>query len=203
MNRSKSMFYWIGNHLCLDFINTQLMGKDSQPVDLLEGFSDLIDWMVEAQVLDKAQAKDVINKWGEEPEAQQVLEQARRFRAILRESMERIKKQKTITQSALDEINKWAAIHTGSTELVRTRNGFTERFRLELTEPLHLISLIAKSASGLLCHADLSLIKRCENSRCVLYFFDTTKNHRRRWCSMKICGNRMKVAAFYQRQRSK
>jgi predicted RNA-binding Zn ribbon-like protein len=201
MSRLKSKFYWIGNHPCLDFINTQLMGKDNQLVDLLEEFSDLITWLLEAQVLDNAQAKEVIKRWEGSSEAQSVLEQARTFRAILREAIERIRKQKPLPQSALDEINRWAANHTGSTELVRTRNGFSERFRLELKEPTQLIASIAKTASDLLCHADLSLIKQCENTSCVLYFYDQTKNHARRWCSMKICGNRMKVAAFYERKR--
>jgi predicted RNA-binding Zn ribbon-like protein len=35
----------------------------------------------------------------------------------------------------------------------------------------------------------------------VLYFYDTTKNHRRQWCSVAMCGNRHKVAEFRRRQR--
>jgi predicted RNA-binding Zn ribbon-like protein len=201
MDRSESKFIWIGNHPCLDFINTQPMGKNNQPVDRLEDFPDLTAWLVEAQILDTALAKDVIKRGDDPSEAQQVLEQARTFRDLLREAIERIRKRKPIPQSTLDEINKWLATHTGYSELVRTRNGFTERFRLEMTEPIHLISPIAKTASDLLCHTEFSLIKRCENSACVLYFYDTTKNHKRRWCSMRICGNRMKVAAFYERRR--
>jgi len=34
----------------------------------------------------------------------------------------------------------------------------------------------------------------------VLYFYDTTKNHRRQWCSTAACGNRHKVADFRKRQ---
>ena len=49
--------------------------------------------------------------------------------------------------------------------------------------------------------ADLSLVKACQNPQCVLFFYDTTKNHARRWCSMAACGNRAKVAAHYQRAR--
>ena len=52
-----------------------------------------------------------------------------------------------------------------------------------------------------LCYADLALVKKCENPVCVLFFYDTSKNHSRRWCSMSVCGNRMKVAAHYQRLR--
>lgn len=201
MRRLKARFYWVGNHPCLDFINTQLMGKDGRPVDLLADFSDLTAWLEGAQILNGAQAREAEERWGGQPGAQRVLEQAREFRASLRNAMERIRKRKPVPQSVLDEINKWTAFHAGSTKLVRTDDGFAERFHLALTEPIQLISSIARTSSDLLCRAELSLVKRCENSRCVLFFYDTTKNHRRRWCSMKICGNRMKVTAYYRRRR--
>ncbi|MEL6323421.1 MAG: CGNR zinc finger domain-containing protein, partial [Pseudomonadota bacterium] len=34
-----------------------------------------------------------------------------------------------------------------------------------------------------------------EGPTCTLYFHDVSKNHKRRWCSMDICGNRAKAAA--------
>ena len=42
-------------------------------------------------------------------------------------------------------------------------------------------------------------IKHCENPTCVLWFFDTTRNGTRRWCSMAVCGNRMKARRHYGR----
>jgi len=36
-------------------------------------------------------------------------------------------------------------------------------------------------------------IRRCQNPGCVLWFFDTTRNGTRRWCSMEVCGNRAKA----------
>ncbi len=77
--------------------------------------------------------------------------------------------------------------------------GFEKRFRAEFREPAQLLWPVAESACDLLCYADLTLVKKCENPICVLFFYDTTKNHSRRWCSMSVCGNRMKVAAHYQR----
>ncbi len=59
------------------------------------------------------------------------------------------------------------------------------------------------SASALLCSQDLSLVRRCQNEACTLFFLDVTKNHTRRWCSMQSCGNRAKVAAHYQRNKAR
>ena len=49
--------------------------------------------------------------------------------------------------------------------------------------------------------SDLSLVRTCEGTGCILFFYDTTKSHTRRWCSMAGCGNRMKATLFYQRGR--
>ncbi|MGH7080341.1 MAG: CGNR zinc finger domain-containing protein [Acetobacteraceae bacterium] len=42
-------------------------------------------------------------------------------------------------------------------------------------------------------------MKACENQACTLLFADHTRGHRRRWCSMAICGNRAKQAAHRER----
>ena len=47
--------------------------------------------------------------------------------------------------------------------------------------------------------ADFDLVRLCEGKACVLWFYDRTKGHRRRWCTSTGCGNRAKVAAFRAR----
>lgn len=64
-----------------------------------------------------------------------------------------------------------------------------------------ILAPIAEAAAVLLATADFSLVKRCEDQTCVLWFFDQTKSHRRRWCSALLCGNRHKVAAYRKRRR--
>ena len=53
----------------------------------------------------------------------------------------------------------------------------------------------------LLVAADFRFVKLCEDEACVLWFWDQTKSHRRRWCSAMLCGNRHKVAAYRRRLR--
>src|SRR2546422_11122302 len=102
---------------------------------------------------------------------------------------------------ALGRITAVLRLHAVDVALVRTRNGFERRRLFQPREPIHLLVPVAESASELLCHGDLALVLKCENPRCILYFYDTTKNHARRWCSMTVCGNRMKVPAHYRRRR--
>ncbi|HET9574897.1 MAG TPA: CGNR zinc finger domain-containing protein, partial [Nitrospira sp.] len=68
-------------------------------------------------------------------------------------------------------------------------------------ESSRLLTPLTEAASDLLCYGNLSLVKKCRSNACILYFYDTTKNHTRNWCSMQLCGNRMKVAAHYRKKR--
>jgi predicted RNA-binding Zn ribbon-like protein len=66
-------------------------------------------------------------------------------------------------------------------------------------EPFRALAPIARSMADLVSQGRRAEIKRCANPRCVLYFRDRSRAHRRRWCSMAVCGNRMKVAAHARR----
>jgi predicted RNA-binding Zn ribbon-like protein len=44
-------------------------------------------------------------------------------------------------------------------------------------------------------------LKLCADETCRSVFFDRSKNHSGRWCSMSTCGNRAKVRAWRERQR--
>jgi predicted RNA-binding Zn ribbon-like protein len=66
--------------------------------------------------------------------------------------------------------------------------------------PEQWLAPVAKAAAELLAGGYFELVRRCEDRDCVLWFYDRTKSHHGRWCSMAICGNRNKVAAFRQRQ---
>lgn len=45
-------------------------------------------------------------------------------------------------------------------------------------------------------------LRPCANTECHLFLIDRSKPNTARWCSMAICGNRMKARRHYQRSRS-
>jgi predicted RNA-binding Zn ribbon-like protein len=45
-------------------------------------------------------------------------------------------------------------------------------------------------------------LRPCANDECRLFLIDHTKSNTARWCSMALCGNRMKARRHYQRARS-
>jgi predicted RNA-binding Zn ribbon-like protein len=65
--------------------------------------------------------------------------------------------------------------------------------------PTDLWTPIIDATADLLTETESSRIRKCES--CVVYFDDISKEGSRRWCSMNICGNKHKVAAYQKRKR--
>jgi predicted RNA-binding Zn ribbon-like protein len=67
-------------------------------------------------------------------------------------------------------------------------------------EPQRPVWLLAIQTSDLLMSDDMTRLRTCECDTCRWLFLDTSKNHSRRWCDMKVCGNRMKARRFQARR---
>ena len=197
-----SKFYLVGNNLSVDFVNTRIR-ENGAPKELLESFEDLIAWAVRANLSDLAQAKAMLQDRSGRPKAAQVLKFALNFRETLREMVLDAERGADIKPAVIEAINLIMKEENGYAEVVRTEEGFEKRFRTDFSDPRRLVASIAEAAADLLCYGNLANLKKCEGADCVLHFYDTTKNHSRRWCSMAVCGNRAKATTFYQRQNKK
>ena len=60
---------------------------------------------------------------------------------------------------------------------------------------------IALAAVELFTEGDFSRIKECGGHACGWLFYDASKNNRRRWCEMEVCGNRAKQRRLVARRR--
>ncbi len=192
-------FLFIGNHPCLDFINTDLVIKET-PTDLLETFDDLVAWLVESHLLRKQEA-DAVSRQFRDREKATMMEQAKALRTTLRAMVQQMAVGHGVPNTAVAAINQLLQQCPGYREVVKEGQGFKQQFVPSADKKEVLLASLARAASDLLSSADAALIKKCKNPACVLYFYDTTKNHARNWCSMQLCGNREKVAAYFERQR--
>ena len=200
MVMAEHRFLLVGERLCLDFVNTEIVVAGNR-VDLLETFGDLVHWCDAAHVLTPTDARALVRHWEGRSAGQDTLREAVRFRATLREMFARFADgRRHVRQETLDAINEMMALGAVGREVIRTPDGYRVRARRRFDAPRQLLAPIAESAADLLSTDDPSLVKRCQNPQCILFFYDTTKNHARRWCSMAACGNRAKVAAHYRRR---
>ena len=59
---------------------------------------------------------------------------------------------------------------------------------------------LASAALDLLTSGELNKLSACSNPECRWLFLDGSKNKARRWCDMKLCGNRIKARRYRGRQ---
>jgi predicted RNA-binding Zn ribbon-like protein len=194
----KDGFLFLGNNLALDFLNTRPV-IDGEPEELLPDFSSLLRWFVAAGLLAPQLASHMKEQYGTTRIAQTALNQLREFREHLRDQIVRWEQGKTFSAETLVELNRLLALHPLPSRL--EVSGTTVRLEpvFAPATPGHLFAPIVHGAADLLAHADPARVRQCGN--CVLHFLDTSKKGTRRWCSMNLCGNRLKVAAYHARQR--
>jgi predicted RNA-binding Zn ribbon-like protein len=182
----------LSDHPALEILNT-VSQVDGKLVDSLESDRDVVRWLVR---VGWPLEHDLVNL-----RPSSLLETTRILRETIRTLIEKRKAGKRINPGVL---NKFLAEARSQLELVATGNGKLDlKRRWERQTPEQILAPLAESAAELLATGDFSLVRRCDNDECVLWFYDRTKSHRRRWCSMATCGNRHKVAAFRKRQQRK
>ena len=101
------------------------------------------------------------------------------------------------------DLNRLLALDSGYPQLVWSKQQSARREQHRRVTCVEALLLpVADAVATLIAEGDFSLVRECECSDCTLWFYDRTKSHRSRWCSMALCGNRMKVAAFRARQKT-
>lgn len=195
-------YLFLGNRLCLDFVNT-LIVRDSRITDLWTEPGDLLEWFRDAKVLTRDEWSELSSQWATSGQGRVALEEARHLRGLMRKALDRTVTGKQIPADVISDLNALLRNPSGYRQIARIRGGYTQRVFLNMRDFRDLLVPIAESAAELFCFGDPHSIGRCENPKCILYFYDTSKNHSRRWCSMRFCGNRFKAAAYYSRKKRK
>ena len=211
----KPLFELIAGNLCLDFINTLDNRPNDEPKELLNNYYDLARFAEETGIVTPEQLHDLSERARLVPdEADDAMRRARDLREALHEIFSALMNEQTAPQLAMETLNanlQDAAMHS---RLVQLRAVQPKALESE-TLPGHLawrfddpassfnaiLWPITRAAADLLASNDVALVRTCSSPACQWFFLDTSKNHRRRWCDMKVCGNRAKVRKFYARKR--
>ncbi len=197
------IFEFTGNHMCLDFCNT-LHDRASAPRELLTSYDKLLLWGQQAHILTEDEAH-LLNKEAQhhKKEAAAVLQQAIDLReAIFRLLLANL--QGFSPDEADLGIFNAAFSHTMAQSCIVPREHGFERNWLPKKRALDWpLWSIVRATADLLTTEDLEDVRICASDTCSWLFLDTSKNHTRRWCDMKSCGNRAKARKHYsQKKRS-
>ena len=190
-------FPFLGNHLALDFLNTCPV-QNAEPVELLPDFGSLLRWFQAASLLSSREAASLGQKWRASAPAQHVVEAMRELRERLRKEVVVRGRGGAVNRAMLDEVNRLMAEHPMLTRLKASGSASTTELWFDPRRPEDLFAPLAHSVAMLFSEVDWNRVRKC--GQCVLHFYDTSKKGTRRWCSMQLCGNRIKVAAYAARQ---
>ncbi|HWI70705.1 MAG TPA: CGNR zinc finger domain-containing protein [Baekduia sp.] len=69
--------------------------------------------------------------------------------------------------------------------------------------PDSALALVLGVVAEAMADGTWSRLKACPGPHCGWVFYDGSRNRSRQWCSMQICGNRVKGREFRARQRSR
>jgi predicted RNA-binding Zn ribbon-like protein len=189
MTAKPNEFLWVGNHPGLDLVNTAAVDGDGDPLELVPDWPALIDWARSAGLIDDELAREC--RATSDREARTVLPWFRRLRSALRAVLERGDEPDAATALA-------AAVGAVRIRLTYRPDRPTAG-PLDASGPLERLRLTLAIAALDATRLERSRVRRCGSPRCVLLYYDTTKNRSRRWCDMAVCGNRAKATAHYRR----
>ena len=179
---------FVGDDLAINFINTRRM-VEGQLRDTLQSDSDVKAWIRRLEV---PVAKGSLTFGDGE-----LLDGARELRDIALAAVQDRKSGKRPSLVALNRFLADAPSHAMLTTDDARNIRVTRVYGKETVEAF--LAPVAEAVADLLSDGDFELVRHCEGHDCVMWFYDRTKGHRRRWCTSTGCGNRAKVAAFRAR----
>ncbi|WP_306142229.1 ABATE domain-containing protein [Roseibium sp. MMSF_3412] len=194
----------IADHPALDFLNT-VGAPHGTDIEWIGDGRSLIDWMVAAGILSESQAVTATTKLS----AQDLNDAARQARELREWFRALVIRQDggpgwQLTAEDREMVNTLMSAGTYRLRLLPGDTG-SDGLRLsggyEIETAEDILAPIAEQVSRLLADTECRLTRNCAGPNCTFWFTDITKNKKRRWCDMKLCGNRAKTAAFRERKK--
>jgi predicted RNA-binding Zn ribbon-like protein len=168
----------------LDFVGTRRARRNPVPTEKLASPALLDSWFVESRMLDQAPGCDASD-----------LENALELRESIYTLIEARLAGDQLPAAAVAAINRHAAQPPVLTQLGpggTSRSGAASQG----------LATIARQAVEIIGGEDATLLRECGRPECTQVYLDRSRGHRREWCAMRTCGNRVKAAAFRARRRT-
>ena len=201
-NQRQPLFNLCGGHAALDFVNSldDRFGA-AAPLERLTDYAALLRFALESRLLDARRARELA-RVGPAP-AERALRAARELREALAAVLYARPEGRPPPPAALRTLERHlhrAGRHRELHWERAARGGVLswERGRFETCAELP-VWLLAQSAGELMMSGAVEQVRACDADTCRWLFLDTSRNHTRRWCDMRVCGNRMKARRFQAR----
>lgn len=185
----------IGGNVALDFVNTA-SGRSVGPLrEKLASYGDLVTWAGRVGIVDERLGRRLRRSADDDPrKAKAVLRRAR----ALREAVYRLFVGGSARAEDLALVSEEAGLAGSRRKLVVEPEGYAYDWH-ESDDLDRVLWPVAWAAAELLASPDRDRVGECAAKDCNWLFLDMSRNRSRRWCDMKVCGNRAKARRFSAR----
>ena len=202
--KATTLFDLCGGHPALDFVNSlDNRFRDDGPDEMLASYGDLLRFLEEVGLLDTQRVRflkrSVTTETGE-----RALQSVRALREVTSSVFYAVVAAIPPAPADLRVLERYFLDASRHRELrweAREQAGVAwvwGRFESEPELPLWILS---QTVSDILLSDLIRHVRACAVDTCRWLFLDTSKNHTRRWCNMKVCGNRMKARRYQAARR--
>jgi predicted RNA-binding Zn ribbon-like protein len=180
-----------GEPLALDLVNTRPAGGDGR-TDLLDTPERLTAWLA-------LEGDRLHGEAGDSAPAESDLAPVHAVRDHVEAVLDALLRGAEPPEAALHALTDAQCAAPAVRELAWDGSAVTATVRRSGPLGVRLAARLAEAAADLLTDPAISRLKRCEADDCVMLFLPA--HPRRRWCSAGRCGNRARVARYYQRHK--
>ena len=196
-----TLFDLAGGHPALDLVNSlDNRYREDGPHEMLAGLPELLRFLQEVSLITPRQAH-ALNKNTDASATVQVLESVRELREASAAVLYAAVAGETPPRVALQTLERYF-LEAHRQRRLAWENGASWEWTASESDPRLTVWILAQSVWQLLFSEQMTLIRTCDAHTCRWLFLDTSKNHTRRWCNMRVCGNRMKARRFQARRGS-
>jgi predicted RNA-binding Zn ribbon-like protein len=195
-----------GGHPVLDLVNSlDNRFHPDGPIDLLKSYGDLLRFSAQTGVLDEARVR-ALQGAVSPASAVRALRALRALRETLAAVLYRVVDGSAPRPADVRELDacfhaaeRHRELHWQSAARADAGGHFLWHWAPPQDEADLPLWTLARAASELLVSGEMQRLRACGAETCRWLFLDTSKNHTRRWCNMKVCGNRVKARRFQAR----
>ncbi len=190
------VFELVGGHPALDLVNTlDWRFRDGAPEELLGSYANLLRFCEQSRLLTSSQTRRLLRA-GDEGTTLRALPRVKELREAASEVFYAMLDGGDTAGAQIKVLERYFKGARERQKLIWSESHFAwETSSTTITHELPLWLLSLKTAD-LMTSDDMLKVKACGKPDCRWLFLDTSKNHTRRWCDMKLCGNRMKARRF-------
>jgi predicted RNA-binding Zn ribbon-like protein len=192
----------IGDDLALDFANTESGRGFSSHQNHVRGAGNVVEWLRHAKALPVEEADWLRKRVAKRADlAADLLAQAVALREAIHDVGAALGRHAKPPEAALADLSRLHARCVAKAELVPGALLCRWQWSLRASPVEAALGPIALAAVRLFTEGDFHRIRECGGHACGWLFYDRSKNNRRRWCEMEVCGNRAKQRRLAARRR--